>query len=137
VFAGVYRASGGIPRKINLIMDRLLLHGFLEELHRLDGTALATVLDEIQEEMSGVPTTLEPTPVPQNVDLRGATATSEHETELAALELKRNNILMELMREEVRLKEMLHDTPAPTPAADNAVVADTNAWQQRSTAEGK
>jgi putative secretion ATPase (PEP-CTERM system associated) len=135
VFSGVYRASGGIPRKINLTMDRLLLHGYLEELHRLDGTALATVLEEIQEEMSGVPATLESTPVPQSVDLSRANATSEHETELAALELKRNNILTELMREEVRLKEMLQEGPAPAPAADTA--AATNAWQPRSIAEGK
>jgi hypothetical protein len=85
--------------------------------------------------MSGVPTTLESTPVPQNVDLSRANATSEHETELAALELKRNNILTELMREEVRLKEMLQEGPAPAPAADTA--AATNAWQPRSIAEGK
>jgi putative secretion ATPase (PEP-CTERM system associated) len=29
IFAEVYLASRGIPRKINLIMDRLLLHGYL------------------------------------------------------------------------------------------------------------
>ncbi len=135
VFAGVYRASGGIPRKINLIMDRLLLHGYLEELHRLDQAALSVVLDEIQEEMAGVPPTLENVPVPQTMDLRRATATSEHETELAALELKRNNILMQLMREETRLKEMLQDSPAPAhPAGDAAAV---NAWSARSGPEGK
>jgi hypothetical protein len=65
------------------------------------------------------------------VDLSRANATSEHETELAALELKRNNILMELMREEVRLKEMLQDAPAAAPAGT------TTPWQPRSTAEGK
>jgi putative secretion ATPase (PEP-CTERM system associated) len=136
VFVGVYRASGGIPRKINLIMDRLLLHGYLEELHRLDQAALSVVLDEMHEEMAGVPPTLEPVPVPQNVDLRRATATSEHETELAALELKRNNILMQLMREETRLKEMLQGAPAAAaPAVGNAAVG--NGWTAGSEPEGK
>lgn len=135
LFAGVYRASGGIPRKINLIMDRLLLHGYLEELHRLDQVALSVVLEEMQEEMAGVPPTLENVPVPQTMDLGRATATSEHETELAALELKRNNILMQLMREETRLKEMLQDSPAPAhPAGDTAAAA---AWSARSRPESK
>lgn len=135
VFAGVYRASGGIPRKINLIMDRLLLHGYLEELHRLDQAALSVVLDEMQEEMAGVPPTLENVPVPQTMDLGRATATSEHETELAALELKRNNILMQLMREETRLKEMLQDTPAPANVVGDAAAA--NVSNVRSGTEGK
>jgi len=135
VFTGIYRASGGIPRKINLIMDRLLLHGYLEELHRLDQVALSVVLEEMQEEMAGVPPTLENVPVPQTMDLRRATATSEHETELAALELKRNNILMQLMREETRLKEMLQDSPAPAHAIGDAATA--NVPSTRSGTEGK
>ena len=120
IFAGVYRASGGIPRKINLIMDRLLLHGYLEELHRLDQAALTVVLDELHDEMAGAPPTLEAPALPQHLDLNRAMATSERETELAALELKRNNILMQLMREEVRLKEILEGGPAAVPATVSA-----------------
>ncbi|MGH8191980.1 MAG: AAA family ATPase, partial [Rhodanobacteraceae bacterium] len=120
VFSEVYRASRGIPRKINLIMDRLLLHGYLEELHRLDHAALTLVLEEIDEEMSGIPTTLEPSAEPQSQsqsqEVVRAKAAVQRETELAALELKRNSILQQLLREEVRLKAMLQEA-APSASA--------------------
>ncbi|HET7561842.1 MAG TPA: AAA family ATPase [Rhodanobacteraceae bacterium] len=106
IFTGVYRVSGGIPRKINLIMDRLLLHGYLEELHSLGQPELDVVTAEMRAEMAGVPPTLEAPVAPQTIDLAHANATSERETELAALELKRNAILAQLMREEGRLKQM-------------------------------
>jgi putative secretion ATPase (PEP-CTERM system associated) len=119
IFAGVHRASRGIPRKINLIMDRLLLYGYLEERHDLGQAALTTVLDELREEMPGVPQTLEPT-----VPLRGGppvhvTSTAERENELVELELKRNKILMQLLREEDRLKKILQGEN-PAPAAEDA-----------------
>src|SRR5699024_199545 len=60
VFAAVHDAARGIPRKINLIMDRLLLYGYLEDKHYLDEDALATVLEEMHDEMPDVPQTLEP-----------------------------------------------------------------------------
>lgn len=71
LFAFVHHASRGIPRKINLIMDRLLLFGYLEELHTIDKTALATVLAEIRAEMPDVPQTLEPAPLPELDSARG------------------------------------------------------------------
>ncbi|MDE2154355.1 MAG: XrtA-associated ATPase [Xanthomonadaceae bacterium] len=124
IFDEVYRDSRGIPRKINLIMDRLLLHGYLEELHSLDLAELATVLDEMHEEMAGVPPTLEAPAVPQNHDLARTTTPAERETKLAALELKSNNILLRLMREEVRLKRMLRTGLSPASATDDAAIAD-------------
>ncbi|MGH8280181.1 MAG: XrtA/PEP-CTERM system-associated ATPase [Gammaproteobacteria bacterium] len=134
VFADVYSASRGIPRKINLIMDRLLLYGYLEELHRLNRAALAVVLEEIREEMAGVPLTLEPSAVPQSLDLRRATASSERENQLAALELKLNDILR-LMREKIRLKEMLQDESSPTSIRDRTATSEVR--HVRSKREGK
>lgn len=126
VFSGVFQASRGIPRKINLIMDRLLLHGYLEELHQLDHAALATVLDEIDEEMAGVPTTLEPTGLPQASAAASARAdtAAERESELASLERKRNDILLQLLHEEVRLKEILEGVPATVAKTEEALLAE-------------
>lgn len=126
VFAGVHRASRGIPRKINLIMDRLLLYGYLEEVHKLDEAALKTVLDEIRDEMPDVPQTLEPasTPTAQIQAKERAAATAQRESEMAALELKRNEILLQLMRAEVRFKEMLQASSPPAPAGTDAATAD-------------
>lgn len=124
IFAEVYRASRGIPRKINLIMDRMLLHGYLEELHSLNLAALTTVLDEMDEEMAGVPPTLEVPAVLQNQRVPSTTTTAELDNELAALELKRNDMLLQLVREEIRLKRMLHPRVSPAPGIDETAIAD-------------
>lgn len=107
IFAGVHHASRGIPRKINLIMDRLLLFGYLEDRHDLDHAALTTVLSELREEMPDVPQTLEPTLPLRGVAPVTPTSAAERESELLELELKRNNILMQLLHEEDRLKKIL------------------------------
>ena len=49
VWVRLHRASGGIPRKINQIMTRLLLMGAVEERSRIDGQ----MLDAVLAEMSG------------------------------------------------------------------------------------
>ncbi len=124
VFAAVYRASRGIPRKINLVMDRLLLHGYLEELHRLDQAALATVLDELHDEMDDVPASLEAPITPPRPATSDAAAETEQETELLALDLKRKRILLQLMHEETRLREMLQNgSTAPGSASEAAALA--------------
>ena len=36
-FAAFYRHSGGIPRKLNMLAGRVLLHGAVEDLRVIDG----------------------------------------------------------------------------------------------------
>lgn len=50
VFAGIYQFSGGIPRRINTVCDRLLLQGFLAETPHLTVEALNEVIAEMQAE---------------------------------------------------------------------------------------
>jgi len=47
----VFQFTHGIPRKINTLMDRILLFGFLEELEILDEAAVKDVIEEVSEEM--------------------------------------------------------------------------------------
>ncbi len=54
-FAGIHQASGGIPRRINAIADRLLLAGFLAGRSDLSAEDVAEVVKEFQEE-NAVPT---------------------------------------------------------------------------------
>ncbi|MGH8549505.1 MAG: XrtA/PEP-CTERM system-associated ATPase [Methylococcales bacterium] len=49
-YAEIHRFASGIPRRINSLCDRLLLYGFLEELHGIDRDAVKTVIDEIKED---------------------------------------------------------------------------------------
>jgi putative secretion ATPase (PEP-CTERM system associated) len=50
VFAELYEASGGIPRRVNQIANRLLLLGAVEERTRIDSAMLKAVLDEMAGE---------------------------------------------------------------------------------------
>ncbi len=50
VFAELHEASGGIPRRVNQIANRLLLLGAVEERSRIDAAMLKSVLDEMNAE---------------------------------------------------------------------------------------
>lgn len=47
----IFQFTYGVPRKINTLMDRILLFGFLEELETLDEAAVENVIKEVSEEM--------------------------------------------------------------------------------------
>lgn len=47
----IYQFTHGVPRKINTLMDRILLYGFLEELKNLDEEAVENVVKEVADEM--------------------------------------------------------------------------------------
>jgi general secretion pathway protein A len=50
LFAEIYAATGGIPRRINQVATRLLLLGAVEEEHTLGPAMLANVLNEIADD---------------------------------------------------------------------------------------
>lgn len=49
-FAAVHEFTGGIPRKINTLCDRLLLMGYLEEIHVFGLPEIDEVISDIQQE---------------------------------------------------------------------------------------
>ena len=51
-FAAIHQHSGGIPRKINILCDRLLLMGRLDEKHAFTGNEVAVVTKELQQEFA-------------------------------------------------------------------------------------
>jgi general secretion pathway protein A len=54
-YADIQRYSRGIPRKINSVMDRILLFGYLEECPVITLDSVQTVLDEISQEIANQP----------------------------------------------------------------------------------
>ena len=54
-FRAVFERTEGVPRRINTLCSRLLLYGYLEELHEIDGAATRQVADELREELAPVP----------------------------------------------------------------------------------
>lgn len=49
-FAAIYDYTGGIPRKINTLCDRLLLMGCLDELHNFGSSEVNEVIRDIRQE---------------------------------------------------------------------------------------
>lgn len=49
-YAGIYDFTGGLPRRINTLCDRVLLYGYLEELHQIDGEVVRRVTEELDQE---------------------------------------------------------------------------------------
>lgn len=50
IFTTVHAASGGIPRRINLLCDRLFLACYLENAHAIDAPLASTVIAELRRE---------------------------------------------------------------------------------------
>jgi general secretion pathway protein A len=48
VFSGLFEASGGVPRRINQICNRLMLLGAVDQRNRIDGAMLTQVLEELE-----------------------------------------------------------------------------------------
>jgi general secretion pathway protein A len=51
-FRMIYDFTGGVPRRINAMCDRLMLYGCLEELHHLEKEAVLAVMQELEQEVS-------------------------------------------------------------------------------------
>ncbi len=58
-FDTIYEYAEGIPRRINMLCDRLLLFSFLEEQHEVNDAILRQVTDELGQEVSGRPLPVE------------------------------------------------------------------------------
>ncbi|MGE0070144.1 MAG: XrtA/PEP-CTERM system-associated ATPase [Thiomonas sp.] len=60
-FASVHDWTGGLPRRINMLCNRLLLSAFLDNTDLIDASRVATVAREIREEIGGLLRPVEPT----------------------------------------------------------------------------
>jgi len=49
----IHEKTLGVPRKINIFVDRLLLFGFLEELETINSEAIMNVAEEMEVELTG------------------------------------------------------------------------------------
>lgn len=76
-FESIHALTDGIPRRINSLCDRLLLNGFLEELHRFDtaeveeiGRELSAETDMLSEPSIAEPATQPATEAPRSLEER-------------------------------------------------------------------
>lgn len=50
IYAALFEATGGVPRRINTLMDRVMLYGGLEGLHTITPQVFANVVAELRNE---------------------------------------------------------------------------------------
>ncbi len=83
VFAELHEVTGGIPRRINQMMSRLLLLGAVEQRSRIDSAMLSSVRKEMEGE-SAFPEAA-PQPMPK-IEAASASMPIDHEPAAAAVE---------------------------------------------------
>lgn len=65
-YSKIHEFTGGIPRKINTLCDRLFLMGYLEEIHAFDKSHVNTVIQDVQQEFDHSDFASEATLAPAN-----------------------------------------------------------------------
>jgi hypothetical protein len=53
-FEEIYKSTDGVPRKLNTLCSRILLFGFLEELHKFDGKVIKSVIEDLAQEQKSM-----------------------------------------------------------------------------------
>lgn len=93
VFAAVYEHTGGVPRRINTLCDRLMLFGCIEGRHALSAEDVQIVVEELRQEVGRsetAETTRAAAPAPLRSESGGAATgpvpAGDWEGRLAALE---------------------------------------------------
>ena len=84
-FEAIHDYTGGIPRKINALCDRLLLMGYLEKLHNFGASEVNEVIQDIQQEFDAVD-------VATGILAGGETSAPEKERSVAGLEEMSNRV---------------------------------------------
>ena len=63
-FDSIFQFSGGVPRRINTLCDRLMLFGYLEEKQHLDAQCVQEVIGDLQQEVHHQPPAARSTHMP-------------------------------------------------------------------------
>ncbi len=143
VYPALYQASGGVPRRINQIANRLFLMGSVEAADRLDGELFARVLAEVVTDTGlaparaavaarpavnadSAPMALAPVVAPP-----APPADAVPFSEMKAALAERDALIAELQQAVIELANHVEHQPAPAPAVPQAELA---ALAQRLTA---
>ena len=112
LFDEVFRVTGGVPRRINQLLSRLLLLGAVEKRERIDGAMLQQVMAELNEDgtlsvvsMAAKPAVAEPAPPPAEASLPAAP-----QPDLAAALAERDAQISELQQAFLELANSVEAT---------------------------
>jgi hypothetical protein len=107
-FDRIFDATGGVPRRINTLCDRLLLFGALEEKHEIGPEEVDLVTEEIAGEVGRGRLPGGPVPAPASVAQVGAQLPSgELQARLAQLEQEVAKLRRHVQRDSRLLRQAL------------------------------
>jgi general secretion pathway protein A len=132
LFGEIYDATGGIPRRINQILNRLLLLGSVEQRTRIDGVMLQTVLDELSEDGAiaapiEIADPAQPLPVAEAAALPVAGPSHDAILRLEASMAERDSQIVELQQAVIELANAAEDREDKAQAAHADGVERLNA----------
>ncbi len=119
VFDRIYEHTAGVPRRINKLCDRVLLHGSIEELHEISVQDVNLVIaDEMQEMHATVNASVQSLPVDEALEpqrlhennvqpLRADNRISNQERRLQALEQRVDLLEQTLRSDRKRMQRMM------------------------------
>jgi general secretion pathway protein A len=133
VFTELFEASGGVPRRINQICNRLMLLGAVEQRSRIDGAMLSQVLEELELDgtlqlkkperatavVEAAPVPVAPVPVDVVVMAQLQALLADRDAQIAELQ----QAVIELANE----RDDMAAAPIAAPAADSAALAGLEA----------
>jgi general secretion pathway protein A len=92
--AAIHAYTGGIPRKTNTLLDRVLLMGYLEELHAFTEADINTVIRDIGEEFQMPEPLAEPAPQPASEARSGDRRASNEANDERLMRLEKSVVSM-------------------------------------------
>jgi putative secretion ATPase (PEP-CTERM system associated) len=125
VFAELHEASGGVPRRVNQICNRLMLLGSVEQRNRIDGAMLSTVLEELATD--GTIPKASPKPAPIEAPTPVSKADQSRLTKLEAAQTDRDTQIAELQQAIVELANQQEARPVAGELAAGESVAAVEA----------
>jgi putative secretion ATPase (PEP-CTERM system associated) len=110
-FAAFFEASGGIPRRINVIANRVLLAGYLGEKHEIGAADVAAAAGELVEEVG---TEIAPAP-----EVPGTLAEARNDSPLRPFALSSINARLDRLERGINqiLEQLRAQNPPPAPRA--------------------
>lgn len=102
----IYEGTGGVPRRVNSLVDRLLLFGALEQLNTLDDKQVESVLKEVSQEVgrSQLGSEEEDPPVDSPLEVK---ADGDLAARVTALEQRLEMVRSEMRRDRKLLKKAI------------------------------
>lgn len=126
-FAALYKATGGIPRRVNQVMNRMLLFGAVEERTEFTPDMLAAVIAEMagdtQHGSQNAPVRAV-APAKAQVASASAQPQTDNRAEIAALLKQRDDRILQLEQTVAQLARSKATEPAPVDDESKAAIAE-------------